>query len=250
MTTSRLLVLSDIHGNLEALEAVLDEASRQHVDAAICLGDVVGYGASPHDVIDRLRALSLRAIVRGNHDRVCAGFTSAHTFSPAARTAIAWTQTQLSSDHSRWIASLSQGPTLLPPGILLAHGAPHDEDLYVQTSYEAYDVFGAYDEPLCLHGHTHAQTVFRLTEGQVFDETPVGRACYRLVIEAHSRWLVNPGSVGQPRDGDPRAGYAILDLGASVVELRRVAYDVAGAQRKIRAAGLPASLAERLAIGE
>lgn len=246
----RLLVLSDVHGNLEALEAVLADAALHHVDDAVCLGDVVGYSASPREVISRLRTLALRAVVRGNHDRVCAGFTSADTFSPAARTAIAWTRTQLTPEDLQWISSMPHGPVLLQPGILLAHGAPQDEDFYVQTTLDAGDVFNACNEVLCLHGHTHAQTVFRLTAGRIHDETPVGRACYVLPLAAESRWIVNPGSVGQPRDGDPRAGYAILDTGASVVELRRVAYDIAGAQKRIRAAALPYSLAERLTLGE
>lgn len=250
MNAMRLLVLSDIHSNLEALDAVLHDATAHRVDGVICLGDVVGYGGSPQEVIDRLRGLALRAIVRGNHDRVCAGFTSAETFSPAARVAVQWTRSHLPPESLHWLASLPQGPLLLQPDILLAHGAPHEEDFYVQTTYDASEVFASYDDLLCLHGHTHAQTVFRLADGRIHDETPVGRACYVLPLSPGSRWLVNPGSVGQPRDGDPRAGYAILDVGASVVELRRIQYDVAGAQRRIRLAGLPVALAERLAIGE
>lgn len=246
----RLLVLSDVHGNLDALDAVLSDAQQHGFDRAICLGDVVGYGACPSAVIARVRELPLQLIVRGNHDRVCAGITSADTFSPAARTAIQWSRRHLTADDLAWLTALPQGPLLLQPGILLAHGAPHEEDLYVQTTHDAAEVFAAHEEVLCLHGHTHAQTVFRLTDGYIHDETPVGRACYKLPLAAGSRWLVNPGSVGQPRDGDPRAGYAILDLGATVVELRRVPYDIAAAQRRIREAGLPYSLAERLSLGE
>lgn len=245
-----LLVLSDIHSNLEALDAVLADAEPAGYTATICLGDLVGYGASPLEVLDRLDALAPRWLIRGNHDRVCAGLTDAETFSPAARIAIEWTRRQLPPERLAWLAALQVGPIPCGKTITLCHGAPHDEDFYVLDSVDAWVALAGGPAQLCLHGHTHAQTVFRLQEDVVYDETPAHRARCVVTLDADSQCLINPGSVGQPRDGDPRAAYALLDIEAGTVELRRVRYDVVRAQRRIRMAGLPEVLATRLATGD
>lgn len=245
----RILILSDLHSNLEAFDAVLADAAGAY-DTTICLGDLVGYGASPLDVMDRLDTLAPRWIVRGNHDRVCAGITDARTFSPVARTAIEWTRHVLPPAALARLAALPTGPTTIDAQTVICHGAPNDEDFYLLDSADARLAFSAQSAQLCLHGHTHAQTIFRLQAFAVYDETPARRTRLTVALDAGSRYLINPGSVGQPRDGDPRAAYAVLDTDARVIELRRVSYDVAAAQARIRAAGLPASLASRLATGE
>ncbi len=245
-----LLVLSDIHGNLEALDAVLADAAVTGCVGTICLGDLVGYGASPREVLDRIADLAPRWMVRGNHDRVCAGITTAAMFSPVARQAIEWTRGQLPPEHLARLAALTPGPVPCGTDVTLCHGAPHDEDFYILDSADARMGFQADDAQLILHGHTHVQTVFRLCDRAVYDETPSRRARWTIQVTEDSRWLVNPGSVGQPRDGDPRAAYALLDLEGKTIELRRVAYDVSRAQQRIRAAGLPDLLARRLATGD
>jgi len=245
----RHLILSDIHSNLEALDAVLADAAGAF-DASICLGDIVGYGASPLDVMDRLATLAPQWIIRGNHDRVCAGISDARTFSPVARAAIEWTRRQLSPAALTRLAALPTGPVAVDAHTTICHGAPSDEDSYLLDSADARLAFSAQSAQLCLHGHTHAQTIFRLQGFSVYDETPAWRTRLIVTLDVGSRYLINPGSVGQPRDGDPRAAYAILDTGTRTVELRRVSYDIAGAQARIRAAGLPELLAGRLATGE
>ncbi len=243
-----LLLLTDIHGNIDALDAVLDDAGP--VDGVICLGDLVGYGAAPADVIAKIRALAPQWILRGNHDRVAAGLTHAGTFSPTARAAIEWTQRRLDPGDLEWLRHLPIGPLSMDTDTLLCHGAPRDEDYYIQTFADARLVFSDRTFCIALHGHTHLQSVFRLRGAIVHDETPIRRGRVTVAMTDDSRWLINPGSVGQPRDGDARAAYAMLDVEARTIELRRVAYDVARAQARIRDAGLPASLAGRLATGE
>lgn len=243
------LVVSDIHGNIDALEAVLADATADGWTGVICLGDLVGYGAAPREVITRLRALAPEWSIRGNHDRVCAGLTSASLFSPVARAAIEWTRDQLTSDELALLATLSPGPLPFSTETLLCHGAPQDEDFYVLDPADARLAFAVQRARLCLHGHTHAQTVFRLNGPALLDETPARRTRCRIPLTPDSRWLVNPGSVGQPRDGDPRAAYAILDAGTMTIELRRVPYDISRAQARIRQAGLPDMLARRLEDG-
>lgn len=245
----RILILSDIHSNIEAFDAVLAEAAGAY-DTTICLGDIVGYGASPVEVMERLDTLAPRWIIRGNHDRVCAGISDSRTFSPAARTAIEWTRRQLSAAAIARLAALPVGPIAIDAHTTICHGAPCDEDFYLLDSADARLAFSAQSTQLCLHGHTHAQTIFRLQGFAVYDETPARRTRLTVTLHEESRYLINPGSVGQPRDGDPRAAYAILDTDARTLELRRVSYDVVAAQARIRAAGLPEPLARRLETGD
>ncbi len=246
----RVLILSDIHSNIEALDAVLADARDAQCASTMCLGDIVGYGASPAEVITRIQALAPQWIIRGNHDRVCAGLSHAATFSPNARTAVEWTRTQLTPTQLTWLSHLPAGPLVMDATTVVCHGAPQDEDFYLLDSADARLAFSAQSSPLCLHGHTHVQTVFRLSGHAVYDETPARRLRWNVRLVDESRYLINPGSVGQPRDGDPRAGYAVLDTGAQEIELRRVAYDIASAQRRILDAGLPEPLARRLATGD
>ena len=242
----RYLVLSDVHANLEALEAVL--AAEPSWSQALILGDLVGYGADPNAVVERVRQLPIAAIVRGNHDKVATGLASVDTFNPIARQAILWTAHTLTAGNYAWLAALPQGPMPFDHDIEVCHGAPFDEDFYVFDELDAQRAGASASRPLCLLGHTHVQGIFRLGQ-YVSAERTSARVPYPFHYATISRALVNCGAVGQPRDGDPRAAYGLLDTDAKVLTLGRVAYDVEAAQAKILAADLPASLAQRLAIG-
>lgn len=242
----QFLVLSDVHANLEALEAVL--AVERSWSQVLVLGDLVGYGGDPNAVVERVRQLPIAAIVRGNHDKVATGLASVDTFNPVARQAILWTARTLTPGNHAWLAALPEGPALFDADIEVCHGAPFDEDFYVFDELDAQRAGASASRPLCLLGHTHVQGIFRLGQ-YVSAERTSARVPYPFHYATISRALVNCGAVGQPRDGDPRAAYGVLDTDAKVLTLGRVAYDVESAQAKILAADLPASLAQRLAIG-
>ena len=241
----RYLILSDIHANLEALEAVLGAAGP--ADGVLMLGDVVGYGGSPNAVTDRIRALPGLVSVRGNHDKVAAGLEPAETFNHLARRAIEWTASELTPDNRAWIAALPRGPATVDGGIEICHGAPFDEDAYTFDDLDAARALRAATGAWCFYGHTHVPAAFRLHDG-VRGLTPPHGERHPLALD-DGRYLVNCGAVGQPRDGDPRAAFGILDTTARALEVRRVSYDVAAAQQRIRDAGLPGLLADRLARG-
>jgi predicted phosphodiesterase len=243
----RYLILSDLHANLEALEAVLHDAEGRW-DRVVVLGDLVGYGADPDAVVDRVVALSPVAIIRGNHDKASSGVEDASNFNPAARAAALWTSRALSNTNRAFLQNLPAGPLLVDDVLEICHGSPFDEDFYIFDGGDAWRALESTRSNLCFYGHTHVALVF-LRSGNVF-EAIVPEGAETLVQAGNGRRvLVNPGSVGQPRDGDPRAGYAIYDSVEGVVTLKRAAYPIERAQEKILAAGLPRALANRLASG-
>jgi len=244
----RYLVLTDIHGNLEALEAVLEHAAGRQYGAVLVLGDLVGYGADPNLVIERIEALAPAAIVRGNHDKVAAGVEDAEGFNLTARNAVQWTYDALTPEHRAYLRTLPVGPRVVDDLIEICHGTPFDEDAYVFDELDAIRAIEASRRPVCLFGHTHVPLVCARTDDELEVYTLDGDP-FTLDIEEGRRYLVNPGSVGQPRDGDPRAAMAIVDTEARRMELIRVPYFVEQAQYKVRAAGLPEVLAKRLALG-
>ena len=242
----RYLVISDIHANLEALEAVLAEAAGAY-DGALVLGDLVGYGADPNAVTERIRALASIAIVRGNHDKVAVGLAGVDGFNHLARHAILWTGNELTEENRNWLTALPEGPSLVDDVVEICHGAPFDEDVYLFDDLDAQRAFRVTKRPLCLFGHTHVPTIF---SGEEHLPPMSGRgASVRLTLDESRHYLVNCGAVGQPRDGDPRASYGLVDTASHTVTIMRVDYDIAGAQAKILKAGLPEVLAHRLAIG-
>lgn len=246
----RYLILSDIHSNLEALEAVLRASAAQKHDAVVVLGDLVGYGADPNAVVDRIRGLAPMAIVRGNHDKVAAGIEEAEDFNAMARTAAGWTRQALSESSLEYLRALPTGPLLVNDEFEICHGSPLDEDLYVVADISAVRSLGASRRPLCLFGHTHVALCASLDAQRRLDiQTPQGSPEYETQLESGTKYLINPGSVGQPRDGDSRAAYAIVDLDRQIVTLDRVAYPIDIAQKKILDAGLPPMLAHRLGMG-
>jgi diadenosine tetraphosphatase ApaH/serine/threonine PP2A family protein phosphatase len=244
----RYLVLSDIHANLEALEDVIDAVRQVPHDRVLVLGDLVGYGADPNAVVDRIRAMAPHAVIRGNHDKVGAGLEPSDAFNTVARAAIRWTYEALSDDNRDWLADLPAGPLAIDDLLEICHGTPFDEDMYVFDDADVLRAMQASSRRLCLFGHTHVQVGYRLSNQSLTLETAEVRRPLHVGISS-GHYLINPGSIGQPRDGDPRAGYAIYDAAASVVEIYRTPYRVERAQEKIRAAGLPEALAQRLAIG-
>ena len=256
----RYLVISDIHANLEALDATL--AAADPYDRALVLGDLVGYGADPNAVIERVRALPDAAIVRGNHDKVGAGLENVEGFNHLARQAIAWTSSVLTPENRAWLAALPQGPAIVGDLVEICHGTPFDEDVYIFDDLDALRSLRSARRPVCFFGHTHVPAVFRLGDGSaaagsghphasgVLVTVSLPKAAsFRLQLDQEGRYLVNCGAVGQPRDGDPRAAYGLFDTDARTMTMLRAAYDVEAAQEKILAAGLPEVLAQRLAVG-
>ncbi|OFW01728.1 MAG: hypothetical protein A3I61_15160 [Acidobacteria bacterium RIFCSPLOWO2_02_FULL_68_18] len=252
----KYLVLSDIHANIEALEAVLASATRY--DRVLLLGDYVGYGADPNRVVERVRALPADAVIRGNHDKVAAGLAGVDGFNHLAKEAIAWTSTVLTRENRDWLAALPQGPAIVDGAMEICHGTPFDEDVYVFDDLDALRSLRVARRPLCLYGHTHVPAVFRLDAGGEGDGPrgatldlvgPSRRAPFILELDGGFRYLVNCGAVGQPRDGDPRAAYGVIDTDERSIVIERVAYDIAAAQAKIVEAGLPDVLAQRLGAG-
>lgn len=246
----RYLVLSDIHSNLEALDAVLRASAAQRCDAVLVLGDLVGYGADPNAVVDRVRGLNPTAIVRGNHDKVAAGLDDADDFNPMAKSAAQWTREALMPPALDYLRNLPTGPQLVDEMIEICHGSPLDEDLYVVADIDAARSIAVARAPVCLFGHTHVALSARMdTQRRLEIDAPQGHPEFETSIGPDTKYLINPGSVGQPRDGDSRAAYAIADTERKVVTLYRVAYPIEAAQKKILDAGLPPMLAYRLGMG-
>lgn len=245
----RYLVLSDIHANLAALESVLAAAEARGYDRTLVLGDMVGYGAEPNEVIDRVIGLKPAAIIRGNHDKVAAGVDDPEEFNAVAKSAVTWTINTLTPAHRTWLADLACGPLVVDDLIEICHGTPFDEDAYVFDELDALRSLESASRRVCLFGHTHVAVAFTRAGDGLDVMTGGEESAISLVIAPDARYLINPGSVGQPRDGDPRAGCALVDTEEPRVELWRVPYDVQLAQHRIIDAGLPDVLAKRLSVG-
>jgi predicted phosphodiesterase len=244
----RYLILSDIHSNWESLEAVLEHAAGKY-DQVVCCGDLVGYGADPNAVAEWVRA-KVAFIVRGNHDKACVGLEDLEWFNPVARAAAVWTRQELAPENTEYIRNLPKGPLGLD-GFQLVHGSPLDEDEYLLAAGDAQPVFDYLAAPLTFFGHTHLQGGFLWNETRIetIGKTPADEERQTLDLDAHCTYLINPGSVGQPRDGDPRAAYVLFNPEEHFLIYYRLPYDVGKAQAKIRRAGLPPLLADRLAAG-
>ena len=244
----RYLILSDLHANWEALEAVATETAGKY-DKAVCCGDLVGYAADPNAVVDWVRT-NCAVVVRGNHDRACTGMDDLEWFNPVAREAALWTLGRLTPENIGYTATLTKGPVLLDD-FEVVHGSPYDEDEYVLATVEAAQAFGYLESRLAFFGHTHVQGgfIWNRSRVEIVGRVPAASGRERLPIDADCAYLINPGSVGQPRDGDPRAAYVMYDSEAHLVTYHRTPYDMETAQRKIRDAGLPPILADRLTVG-
>jgi diadenosine tetraphosphatase ApaH/serine/threonine PP2A family protein phosphatase len=240
----RVAVLSDIHGNLHALEAVLAAGDAAAVDEVWCLGDVVGYGARPNECCSLVRERT-SVCLAGNHDLVVVGTLGLDEFSHDAADAAGWSRDHVSAENRAWLAGL---PSIAErDGVLLVHGSPRDPVWeYVLSTDAASAALEATEAPLVLVGHSHVALALGLSNGHLSGGLAPGGAELDLTA---GRRLLNPGSVGQPRDGDPRAAWLLLDLGAGRATFERVDYDIAASQAEIREAGLPELLAARLSSG-
>jgi len=238
-----MAVLSDIHGNLEALEAVLAEVDRIGVDSVCSLGDIVGYGPSPAacvEIVRRRAAVSLT----GNHDAAVAGLTSLEDFNEFARSAVEWSAAQLGAGDIEYLRTLPY--THRAPELLLVHASPIEPERwhYIHGRADIGEHFAAFSERLCFVGHSHRPGVYAIR-----GDSSVARCGVFEALQPGQRYLVNAGSVGQPRDRDPRASYVVYDAAHDCVEVRRVAYPIEKTQERMRAAGLPAFLVDRLGAG-
>jgi predicted phosphodiesterase len=244
----QFLILSDLHANWHALEAVLGDATGQY-QKIICCGDIVGYNPQPARVLEWVRA-SCDAVVRGNHDKVVAGIEDLEWFNDAARIAAQWTTQTLSEEQLQYLRGMEQGPSSID-GFQIWHGSPTDEDEYLTKPGEAAPRFAQMDEPLGFFGHTHLQGGFFAVRGSVgvLPQVRFEEREYVLELEPDVTYMVNPGSVGQPRDKDPRAAYALYDSGQRLVIFRRVQYPISETIAEIQKAGLPDLLGLRLLVG-
>ena len=244
----RALVVSDLHSNHEALRSVLSRVRRKKFDRIICLGDFVGYGAQPNQVLDRMRTLRVpKLYIRGNHDRVAAGIDAADGFNAAAKHAALWTRDHLSAVNQKFLAKLPLGP-IVDHDVVVCHGSPHDEDEYVFNDHHAAQVFQSIEGKFILYGHTHLPVIFSIDERHRVRGSSI-RSDATVRLDPELRYLINPGSVGQPRDRNPEASFLIFDSSKLTVQFFRVPYDVGKTQSAILKAGLPRILADRLTYG-
>jgi len=242
----RYAVISDIHANLEALQAVLSKISTLAVDAMLCLGDIVGYNADPNECLKVVRNEGIRSIM-GNHDSFACGLEEADNFNPAAQKAILWTRGQLTEENSMYLTTLPR--ELSVNNMFIFHGSVHDTNRYIDDTDDVRRNFLmlrelTYKPLLGFFGHTHVKNAYSFYRGVVSPELSDG-----LLIADSRRYLINPGSVGQPRDGDPRAAFLVYDNEENNMIFYRIDYDIGKCQEKIMKAGLPRQLADRLSRG-
>jgi diadenosine tetraphosphatase ApaH/serine/threonine PP2A family protein phosphatase len=238
-------IISDIHSNLEALEATRDEIARIAPHKVVCLGDLVGYGGSPSECVEGTRQLA-EVTVAGNHDFGAVGLTDITYFNRYAREAIMWTGRTLTAEEKDYIRDLPL--SYVEDGLFrMVHATPRDPDKwnYIFTHEQALEEFSAFPERICFIGHSHQPRIFELV-----DENTIIINSSHAKLRQDRRYLINVGSVGQPRDGDPRACLCLYDQEAAEVTIRRLEYDIEGAQKRIVEAGLPSVLARRLSWGE
>ena len=257
VSMSKLAIISDIHGNLHALQAVLSRLAEFEISELVCLGDIVGYGPFPHTCVD-LTVRHCSIIVQGNHDQAVVDPVVAEEFNGAAREAIYWTRDVLGPLHLNALNKLPKVAYLADPAqVMCVHDSPMPGPTdYVHDKQVAAMAFRGVETEICLIGHTHVPMVFEAPSMNASDEYTAPEIVgylpsdgHPIVLEGGRRYICNPGSVGQPRDCDPRASFAILDLENRTFTVHRQAYDIASAQMATQRAGLPFVLAERLALG-
>lgn len=238
-----------MHANWEAFQAVLWSARRKSFGAYLVLGDLVGYGGAPNQVVQAVIDLPRKVhVVRGNHDKVVAEIDSGESFNEAALEAARWTRQRLTDALFRYVHDLPEGPHEVDDDLAICHGSPLDEDAYVFSDFDAYAIFSATSTRVTFFGHTHVPSLFSLKDGGIEVRLLRG-ATGRIELDPEARYLINPGSIGQPRDRDPRASYMTYDSDRKVVRWYRLDYPIRKAQQRIHKAGLPTVLAERLAVG-
>jgi predicted phosphodiesterase len=244
----RYLIFTDIHGNLEALDALQKLIQKKRIDHYLYLGDLVGYGASPNETIERIQSLQPLSIIRGNHDKAVCGNDTLENFNPVAAAAIGWCRKVISGPNEQFLCQVGKGPVKVGETITLCHGAPFDEDYYIFGEFDAAEAFACLETRLGFFGHTHFPFLYSLEDHTVRGSFIQGNF-REIKLRRNASYLINPGSVGQPRDRNPRAACAIYDSAAESVKFYRFNYDIGLAQKKIIDHQLPHGLAERLALG-
>lgn len=243
----RYLVFSDIHSNCEAFEKFLGQKKLKNVDKILFLGDLVGYGPDPDKAIDLFRQLPHVRSVRGNHDKVIADLESSSLFNPAAAFSAEWSKLKITPANYQFLKKLPKGPQVIDHFISICHGSTFDEDYYVFSQFEATESFKFMETSIGFFGHTHFPIIYYL-RNEKLDIVPLTEnTCLKL--DANTRYLINPGSIGQPRDKNPASSFIIFDSGKMEISFNRFSYDVTKTQKKIREAGLPELLASRLEAG-
>ena len=238
----RYAIIADIHGNLEALQTVLEDAKAQHPTHYVCLGDIVGYNANPKECLDIVRSMNI-PVVKGNHDDYCSTDEPLDGFNPAAAEAVNWTRKQLSPEDRQWLRDLKYVRMVTSFTIVHATLDGPQRWGYVFDKLAAAASFTYQNTAVCFFGHTHVPVAF------IRDSVVRGGTYSKFKVEPGKKYFVNVGAIGQPRDNNPKAAYVVYDMDEATIELRRLEYDIAAAQKKILDAGLPARLAERLAFG-
>lgn len=245
----RYLILADIHANLDALNAVLERAKKERIDKYIILGDVIDYGAEPNETIKVLRGLTPQEVVRGDHEKIFTGELSEEYFDPEVLRCTRWTKKQLTEDSMEYVKSLPKGPRTIDGIFEIVHGSYPDEDMYILDSETLITSFTYLKAPIGFFGHTHVPVIFiRKADGK--NEVAGFRGGENVFqLKDGEKYLINPGSVGQPRDNNPDTAFAVFDSDAKTVTMFRVPYDKDSAAKKIMDAGLPDFFAQRLIIG-
>jgi predicted phosphodiesterase len=244
----KYLIVSDLHSNLEALTAVLAQVKRKRFDRVLVLGDLVGYGANPNQIINIVRRFKQATVIRGNHDKVASGLESGDNFNRAAMQSALWTREKLTPENRAYLMHLPQGPVTVDEGVMISHGTPVDEDAYIFSDYDAYEVFQEIDFQICFFGHTHLPVIYAVNNQRLYTFRP-NQERVKVELVGGFKYMINPGSVGQPRDKNPKASFAIYDSEKRTVTFKRVKYSIPKTQSKILRAGLPQSLANRLSVG-
>jgi predicted phosphodiesterase len=235
-------IIADIHGNLDAFQVVLEDIRAQKANHIVCLGDVVGYNAQPKECLDLVRQMNIPC-VKGNHDEYCSTENHLDGFNPHAAEAVHWTREQLTEDDKKWLRELKY--SRMAANFTMVHATLDAPERwgYVFDKLAAAASFPYQNTQMCFFGHTHVPVAF-------MRDTQVRGGTYsKFKVDPAKKYFINVGAVGQPRDNNPKAAYVIYDMDAQTIELRRLEYDIASAQKKIIDAGLPERLAERLAFG-
>jgi predicted phosphodiesterase len=243
----RYLIFSDIHSNFEALEEFLGLKRVRNIDTYLFLGDLVGYGPNPNEVITTFRRMKNIHSVRGNHDKVIADLESSSLFNPAAAFSAEWSKVQITEENLRFLKSIPKGPLVIDHFITICHGATFDEDYYIFSIFEAIESFKFMTTSIGFFGHTHFPLIYYL-RNEKLDIVPLTEDT-KIKLDPNTKYLINPGSIGQPRDKNPASSFIIFDSNKREIQFVRYPYEVKKTQKKIREAGLPELLASRLEAG-
>jgi predicted phosphodiesterase len=243
----RYLVISDVHSNLESLEKLFSLKKTNNIDKILFLGDLVGYGANPNEVIDYFLTLKNTYYVRGNHDKVVAGIESSSLFNPVAAFSAEWSKNQISKNNLKFLKSMPQGPKIVDYFSTICHGSTFDEDYYVFSIFEASESIKFMETSVGFFGHTHFPIMYLLRNNKI-DTVPFVKET-KIKLDPNTKYLINPGSIGQPRDKDPHPSFIIFDSDKREIQFYRYSYSIKKTQKKIRDAGLPDALALRLESG-